>query len=141
MAKATKRVAGSWRYELLEDQALPPEQRSVFICNPLTGAERERVRDEISERILQADGSLRLTSRMRTIARELCLTKIAAIERFPIDAPVSWPAEPEKRATYLEQLTDDQVFEIGTQIFDRSALGPEDAKHVGESSAPAPTSS
>jgi hypothetical protein len=141
MAKATKRVAGSWRYVLKEDASLPPEQQSVFVLNPLTGAERERVADEVSQRVLQADGTVRVISRMRSIARELCLTHIASVERFPSDAPDAWPEKTADREKYLEKLSDDQVFEIGNEIYERSALGKEEAKQVGESSAPAPTSS
>jgi hypothetical protein len=141
MAKAIKRVAGSWRYVLLEDRALPTEQQSVFVLNPLTGAERERVADEVSQRVPQSDGTVRVISRMRQLARELCLTHIVTAERFPSDAPEAWPEKMDARASYLERLSDDQVFEIGNQIYERSTLGPEEAKQVGESSAPALTSS
>src|SRR3954471_5757838 len=110
MAKATKRVAGSWRYVLKEDATLPPEQQSVFVLQPLTGAERERVADEVSQRIIQSDGEVRLVSRMRSIARDLCLTKIESVQRFPSDAPESWPEKPAEREKYLELLSDDQVF-------------------------------
>lgn len=133
MAKAKKRVAGSWSYVLEEDQKLPLEQQSVFVLQPLTGAERERVADEVTQRIFEKDGSIRTISRMRSVARELCLTKIESIQRFPSDAPREWPEKPEERAKYLELLSDDQVFEIGNQIYERSALGPEEANQVGES--------
>lgn len=141
MAKVKKRVAGSWSYVLLGDRSLPPDQQSVFVLRPLTGAERERVVDEVSQRIYQADGSVRVISRMRTIARELVLSHVESIERFPVGAPKAWPKEPDERQRYLEDMDDDDVFEVGNEIFNRSALGPEEAKHVGESSTPAPTSS
>lgn len=141
MAKAAKRLPGSWRYVLEEDRALPLDEQSVFICRPLTGAERERVADEVTQYEMLPDGSRRAISRMRQVARQLCLTHIESIERFPSDAPAGWPKDRADRETYLEKLSDDQVFELGNQIYERSALGPEEAKQLGESSAPAPTSS
>lgn len=141
MAKATKRLAGSWSYVLLEDRALPVDQQSRFTLSPLTGAERERTADEVTQYELLTDGSRRAITRMRQVARRLCVTHIAGVERFPSDAPEAWPEKLDAREKYLELLADDQVFEIGNEIYNRSALGPEEAKQVGESSAPAPTSS
>lgn len=150
MAKAKKRVAGSWTYVPEADRSLPPEQQTVFTLSPLTGAERERVVDELNQRAIMPDGSIRIISRTRSIARDLVLSHCDRIERFPSDAPKGWPKEPDARQAYLEAMDDDLVFEVGNEVYNRSALGPEtvrsgeppgDRQIVGESSAPAPTSS
>jgi hypothetical protein len=142
MAKAKKRGAGSWTYVLYADRELPDEQQSRFILRPLTGAERDYVTDNSWRIVTMPNGSIERVSRMRTVARELVLTNLQSVERFPIDQPVAWPATRAEREKYLDDhLDDEDVFEIGNQIYERSSLGPEEAKQVGESSAPAPTSS
>lgn len=140
MSEAKKRVAGSWTYVPLADRALPPEKQTVFTLSPLDGAERERAADESIQRVLDRDGNIRVVSRMRSVAREIVLTHVTSIERFPASAPKAWPADMEARKKYLEDMDDDLVFEVGNHIWERSALGPEEAKQVGESSTPAPTS-
>jgi hypothetical protein len=140
--KGKKRAAGSWSYVLFSDRALPDEQQSRFILRPLTAAERDYVTDNSWRIVTMPNGSIERVSRMRTVARELVLTNVQSIERFPSDAPEAWPATRELREKYLDDhLDDDDVFEIGNHIFEHSKFGPEEAKQVGESSAPAPTSS
>lgn len=135
MAKKKTRPVGAWPYVLLADRALPEQERTTFTLRPLTAGERESVRDRLSRA-----GTNGVEGGMYTEARRLCLTHIESIENFPAGAPSPWPKEPEKRAAYLEDLDDDDVFEVGNEIWIRSSLGPEEVKVVGEDSPLAPTS-
>lgn len=127
MAKAKKRVTGGWTYIPESDRALPPNEQTVFHCKPLTSGERERLADESIQRVIEG-GSIRVVSRMRSLAREIFLTNVTAIDRFPSDAPKAWPEKPDQRADYIEDMEDDLVFEVGNQIYDRSSFGPEITK-------------
>lgn len=152
MAKKVKRAAGAWIYVLQGDRALPESEQTQFMLRPLTGAERDFVRDNISRPGQGRDGTPETVKRMYQEVRQLCLTHIESIERFPIDAPLAWPKDQDARAKYLEMLDDDDVLEVGNEIWVRSSL-TEDTKDgtgaviakgeatvVGESSPPAPTS-
>ncbi|HEY7195513.1 MAG TPA: hypothetical protein VH439_17350 [Gemmatimonadales bacterium] len=147
MAKGITRLAGTWSYVLTADRELPVEEQSRFTLRPLTGAERERFIDDMSV-AETVDGAVRVHPRTRQIARRIAISHIAAIENFPAGAPKPWPADAKARDDYLELLDDGYVFELGNEIYLRSSLGAtngakgtEDAKPVGESSTPAPTSS
>lgn len=142
MAKAVKRAqAGSWTYVLQRDKATPLEEQSGFTLRQLTGAERDALIDNLARRRTLRDGTVETMQRSRQEARELCLSCIVSIDRFPSEGPQPWPADAEAREQYLEMLDDDDVYEIGNAIYAHSTLNGERGQAVGESSPPAPTSS
>lgn len=138
MAKLVKRPAESWRYVLRGDRALPIEQQTVFTLAPLTMAERAQVHDDITRTQTQPDGTRITLGRTRQTGVELVLSHVVAIENFPVGAPEPWPTSAAARARYLERLQDDDVLELGNEIFERSDLGDEDV--AKNSSRPEPTS-
>lgn len=129
MAKAKKRPAEAWTYVLKADRELPRDEQSMFALAPMTYAQRAAVRDDMlrGERVFRSAG-------------EIALRHIVSTENFPADNPAPWPTEHEKRLRYLEQLDDDDILEIGNEVWIRSTLGL-DEETVKNSSPPGPTSS
>lgn len=136
MAKKKKRAAESWRYVLKADRGLPPEQQTVFILRPLTQAEQLDVKDNAARYYTPPQGGEVQVRRQHRLSLELCLTNILDVENFPAGGPPEkWPADPEARAAFLEGLDNDDVFEVGNEIYAQSLLGPAPKA----SSPPAPT--
>jgi hypothetical protein len=142
MAKAVKRAtAGSWTYTLKRDEGATLDERSEFVLRQLNGAERAAVMDNLSRRRTLPDRSVETAQRTRQEARAMCLSHIEAVKNFPAGDPKPWPDSIEDRETYLELLDDDDVYELGNEIYAHSVMDGERGKAVGESSPPAPTSS
>lgn len=137
MAKAKKRPTEAWTYVLEADRSLDPSEQSRFVLAPMTYAQRAAVRDGMT----QGD-------RVYRSAGEIALDHILSIENFPSDDPRPWPAEREERRKYLELLDDDDVLEIGNEVWARSTLtyraqpsdAPRDGDTVKNSSRPELTS-
>lgn len=123
MATAQKRAAERWRYVLDVDKALPEEQQSGFILTPLSQLERAEARDNFARRVVARSGETTVSKRDSRMCVEFCATHIAEVENFPVGAPKPWPAMPEERYRYLEQLDDAWVQELGNEIWVRSELG------------------
>jgi hypothetical protein len=131
MAKQAKRSAESWTYVLEADQRLPVEEQTRFTLKPMTGAERAQFVDDLVRTSVAPDGSQTVMRRTQQNARELCLTHIERIENFPAGSngsAMAWPKSREEREAYLEQLSDDDVMELGNEVYVRSTAGP-DAKN------------
>lgn len=56
-------------------------------------------------------------------AGEIVVTHVVSIENFPARSPQPWPKDREDRERYLEQLDDDDVLELGNEVWVRSTLG------------------
>lgn len=140
MAKAIKRPAESWVYVLMRDLTLDLGQQSRFTLRPMTHAERAAVRDDIARTQEAADGSTITLMRTRQQGYSIALSHIVSIENFPSDAPKPWPTDANDRAAYLEQLADDDVLELGNEVWARSALGA-DGPAIKNFSTPERTSS
>lgn len=136
MASKQKRAAETWRYVLVSDQALPPEQQSGFTLRPLTQLERADVRDNMTRFVTVPEGGRVAVARDHRLSVELCVSNIVAVENFPAGAAEPWPEGKAARFAYLEQLDDAYVQEIGNELWLKATLG-DDAKN---SSPPRPTS-
>lgn len=139
MAKQAKRAAESWVYVLEADRTLPPEEQTRFTLKPMTQSERARFVDDLVRTSVAEDGSQTVMRRTQQNALELCLTHIERVENFPAGsngASQQWPKSRSDRERYLDQLSDDDVMEVGNEVYVRSTAGP-DAKN---SSPPVPTS-
>lgn len=142
MAKAKKRPAESWTYVLEADRALDAAQQSRFVLSPMTYAERAAIRDDL----LRGEGNV---SKVFRNAGTIAIEHLVSIENFPAGEPQPWPADRAARERYLELLDDDDVLEIGNEIWTRSALGYRDKDTeplrdgdvAKNSSTPEPTSS
>lgn len=139
MAKTIKRTAEAWTYVLVTDRALPIDQQTRFVLKPLTHVERATVRDSLSRLQIDAAGTKALLDRTRQEAFGLALSNIVAVENFPVGEARAWPAKKADREAFLDQLDDDDVLEIGNEIWERSKLGMDGAP-IKNSSRPAPTS-
>ena len=137
MARQIKRSPESFTYVLQADRELSADQQTRFTLKPLTTAERHSLFERNTERIQQANGDVRLVAHTISLAREVCLEHIEAIDRFPVDRPEPWPAKSKERQAYLEQFADTDLAEIYGVLFERSWLGDD----VKNSSSPEPTSS
>ena len=140
MAKLKKRPPESWTYILQSDRALPIEQQSRFVLSPLTHAERAAVRDGAARILHLEDGSVQSIDRTHQNAYAIVLDHVVSIENFPAGASQPWPAKRDDRMRYLEQLDDDDVLELGNEVWLRSSLGPDEAS-IKNSSPPEHTSS
>ncbi|HVX39615.1 MAG TPA: hypothetical protein VHB25_08580 [Gemmatimonadaceae bacterium] len=140
MAKMRKRPPESWSYVLRADRALPFDQQSRFTLSPLSHGERAAMRDDLVRTRYAPDGSRDVAPRTHQNARELVLGHLTSIENFPVSAAQPWPSDREARERYLELLEDDDVLELGDEIWARSTLGPEEPA-VGNSWPPERTSS
>jgi hypothetical protein len=129
MAQRVAVPAERWTYVLKSDRELPAEQQSRFTLRPLSMAERAAARDNLA-RVHVANGERIITHRDRSLAVELSLSHIEAIENFPAGDPKPWPADQplSARLSYLELLGDEAVREIGNEIFDQS-VAPAAAKN------------
>lgn len=139
MAKAKKRPAEAWVYVLRTDRALPLEQQSRFTLRPMTYAERAGVLDDFLRTETAADGAKIETSRVYRNAWELALEHIVSVENFPVGAADPWPQGREARVQYLDLLDNDDLLEIGNEVWTRSGLGI-DGDAIKNSSAPELTS-
>jgi hypothetical protein len=128
MAKARIRSAESFRYVPEADRALPVEEQSTFILNPLTGPERARLMDEATVTHVLSDGTKEIVDRTYRQARENVRAHLVSIENFPPGAPKAWPAKAREQDEYLELLDDGLLLEIHNEHFTRSWLGA-DAKN------------
>jgi hypothetical protein len=135
--KKVKRLAGSWTFILARDRAegVKPEDQTVFRLRPMTGPERDVVKDDVSRTVLQEDGLSAVVTREQQVARRICLEHIESVQNFPAGAAEPWPDDREARAHYLEMLDDAAVFEIGEEIFTKSTIGEPEKN----SSGPEPT--
>lgn len=118
-----KRTAESWSYVPRTDRELPAEQQTRFTLKPLTLTERAALKDALTRTLVQVDGSIAVLSRNRQEGLGVVLTHVLAVENYPPGAPQPWPAGQEERLVYLEQFNDDDVREIGDEIFAHSNLG------------------
>lgn len=124
-----RRQTEAFTYVPKDDRALPPEQQTRFVCNPLTVGERMQVLDEMSVVTFEADGVK--VSRGRTFrqAYELLLQKLVAVENFPAGGTaMPYPARGtrEQKEVYLAQFPELVLYEVGDEIRDRAEL-PADA--------------
>lgn len=132
MAKRVKRPAESWWYTLKADEQLPAEEQSRFLLRPLTGAERMRVFDDISDTTRAPDGTVTILQRGFRQARELVLSHVESIENFPAGEAQPWPAKASERERYLEMMDDLDVWEVGNEIREHSRLEPDAAPAPAE---------
>jgi hypothetical protein len=114
MAKALKRPAESWIYILTSDRALEEREQSRFLLSPMTFAERAAIKDDMIRSSVE---------RVYRSAGDIVLAHIVSIDNFPAGEPQPWPKKHEDRERYRELLDDDQVLELGNEIFIRSSLG------------------
>ena len=140
MAQKNRCVAEAWTYVLEGDRALPLDQQTRFVLGPMTGPERDRVNDAIrSNTQINADGTRTIIERTRQQARLIALEHIVSVDNFPVGAPQSWPAKRDARERYLDQMDDDDVLELGDEVWKRSTLGA-DEDPIKNSSTPERTS-
>lgn len=126
MAKQIKRSAESFRYVLKSDQSLQATEQTVFVLNPLSADERDRLIDEAVVTRTLPDGSKEAVDRTRQQSRGTVLAHLAGVENFPVGAPREWPKAIEDRKNYLNELADDDVLELHNELFRRSWLGDEE---------------
>lgn len=131
MAKAKQRSAESFRYVLVGDRELPPEQQTTFVLNPLTGPERARVRDEAVVTVVAPTGERRIIDRTYQQSRETVQAHLVSIENFPLGAPKAWPTKLSEQAAYMDLFDDGDLLELHNELFTRSWLG-DDAKNFSE---------
>lgn len=124
MAKKANRPAESWIYVLVGDRTLPEAEQTRFTLSPLTISERAIVRDEIARVQTLQDGTKTVISQHRRQGLDIALRHIVSIDNFPVgESSQPWPKETDRRLAYLEMLGDDNVQEIGNEIFSKSELG------------------
>jgi hypothetical protein len=140
MAKSRKRPAEAWVFVLEADTQLPLDQQTRFTLRPMTHAERAAVRDDLAREERQRDGTTATVARTRQQAYAIALAHIVSVENFPVGAPQAWPNDRAAQERYLEQLEDDDVLEIGNEVWARSTLGPPDEGVVKNFSPPELTS-
>lgn len=139
MAKAKKRPAEAWTYILKSDRALPQEEQSRFTLRPMTYVERAALLDDLQRTDIERDGRVIETMRVHRNAWALALAHIVAVENFPAGEPQPWPEDRAAREHYMDQIDNDDVLEIGNEIWTRSGLGIE-APEIKNSSPPGLTS-
>jgi hypothetical protein len=132
MARKNRCIAEAWTYVTKADRELPKDQQSRFTLSPLISTERDLLRDEM----VNDD---RTFGSIYTRGRKLALDHIVSVENFPVGEPKPWPEKRSEREAYLSLLDDDDVLEIGNEVWARSTLGPED-KELKNSSTPERTS-
>jgi hypothetical protein len=123
MAKKRKRTVESWSYVLLRDRELKPEEQTTFILRPLTQLERAEVRDNMARIQVVPGGGTATITRTHRSSLDLALSHIDAIRNFPAGSPQDWPTDREARLAYLDQLEDEDVKEIGNEIWVHSNIG------------------
>ena len=128
MAKKQKRAAECWRYVLLRDRKLPPEEQTTWILRPLTQLERAEARDNMARVQTIPGGGTATITRTHRLSLDLAVSNIHSVENFPAGAPEPWPEDREARLAYLDALDDDDVKELGNEIWVRSAIGGETKK-------------
>lgn len=123
--KRTRRSPESFRYVLPSDRDLPRDQQSVFICKPLTLAERIRALDELTVVQIMPDGSRFEMSRDYQQCFEFALSHLEAVENFPSDDPQEWPVKASRveRERFLDQLDETSIYLIGNEIRVHAVLG------------------
>lgn len=105
-----------------EDKGKPPEQQVTFHVRPLTQSERMHMYDEMSVTEIKGDGTRVRHDRSWQQARELVRDHVIDIAGTNGMGP--WPVSETDRETFLEQLDDFVVFEIGNEIRERAAMRP-----------------
>lgn len=123
MATERKRSAETWKFTLEADTKLPADQQTTFILRPLTNIERAEARDNLARIHAAPDGSTATVTRTHRLSLDLCLSNIETVENFPAGAPLPWPEDRAARLAYLNKLEDDDVKEIGNEIWVRSVIG------------------
>lgn len=123
MANRIRRLAESWLYVPVQDQALPPEQQSTFRLRPMAQAERVAARDDVARTLIQEDGTQLVVGRERQVALSICLHHIVGATNYPADAPEPWPEDRSAQRRYLEEMDDELVRELGNEVFTRSTIG------------------
>lgn len=141
MPRPVTAATGPWTYVLEGDRKLPQDQQARFVLRPLTQLERCRVHDSLVFTHFDADGTRQIRRRQREIEFSLAVSHIDSVENFPIGAPRPWPTDQALRPAYLAQLSDDDVTELGGEIWTKSLLDVGPGSALGNSSAPALTSS
>jgi hypothetical protein len=126
MAKTVKRSAESWIYVLKADRTLDPSEQTRFTLRPMTHAERAATMDDAARTLTTSEGVVSV-GRFHQNAYEIALRHIVSIENFPIGAPQPWPKDADERARYLDQLDDDDIVEVGDEVWRRSRLGADTA--------------
>jgi hypothetical protein len=122
MARSVERLTESLTYVLKGDRALPVEQQTRFVLEPLKGPERMRVWDQINA-VNKSDDRAEVISRSFQQARELVLQHLISVENFPVGKPKPWPKSPAACEEYLERLDDLDIYEIGNELRERSSIG------------------
>lgn len=122
MAQRAKRPAEAWWYTLKKDEGLPKEEQSRFLLRPLTQAERMRVWDDYTVVSKDANGERVVADRSFQQAYGLALTNIADVENFPAGEAAPWPSKKPARMEYLNTMDDMDVWELGNEIREHSAL-------------------
>src|SRR4051812_17488062 len=117
MAKKNRCVAESWTYVLVGDRALDPDQQTRFTLRPVAAGDRDRIRDNLSWTQIHSDGGQTRVNRTRQTARTLVLDHLASVDNFPVGAPQPWPKDRADRDQYLAMLDDDDIEELGDEIW------------------------
>jgi hypothetical protein len=130
MATQRKRSAETWRHVLTRDLGLPPEEQTTFVLRPLTQVERAEARDNLARIHALPDGATATVTRTHRLSLDLVLSNTVAVENFRNDKGVvlPWPEERDARLVYLDGLEDEDVKEVGNEIWVHSTLGG-DAKN------------
>jgi hypothetical protein len=123
MAKQKRRAAECWKYVLLRDRELPVEEQTTWLLRPLTQVERAEGRDNMARIQATPGGGTATITRTHRLTLDLALSNIDAVENFPAGNAVPWPVDREARLAYLDMLDDDDVKEIGNEIWVHSAIG------------------
>lgn len=139
MAKAVKRPAESWVYVLKGDRALPEEEQSRFTLRPMTYFERAAVLDDFLRSDTSTGGQDAGASRVYRNAWAIALNHIASVENFPVGTPAPWPESRAEKVSYLGMLENDDVLEIGNEVWSRSGMGI-DGETIKNSLPPEPIS-
>jgi hypothetical protein len=126
MAKQNRGVAESWSYVLQADRALEPDQQTRFTLRPVIAADRDRIRDNLMWTQIHADGSQTKVRRTRQTARVVALEHIVSVDNFPVGAPLPWPKDRGEREAYLAMFDDNDIEELGDEIWARSTIGPDE---------------
>lgn len=135
MARTVKRPTTSWEYVLKADRTLPEEEQTRFTLRPMAYLERAAVLDDFQPSDPTIGGQDGGTSRIWRNAWKIALNHIVAVENFPVGAPQPWPESRGAKMAYLDLLDNDDILEIGNEVWSRSGLGI-DGETIKNSSPP-----
>lgn len=128
MAKKANRSVETFTYTPKADRTLPAAEQSQFRFRPLTQAERMYAMDTMESVTIATTGERTVQPRSFQHARELVLLSLVEAQNFPAGEAQPYPVSGSRtdKERYLDTVDDLLIFEFGTHIFTRSALGGEE---------------